>query len=97
MKLPIAFLLLALFAVMGLTTTPLKQIIVSYPNDTPTSVLDEAKDAIRKAGGIIEHEFSLIRGFVAKVSSKAIDEVKALGSKNNVLVEEDQTVHINSS
>ena len=49
MKFPLTFLVLALFAVFGLTATPQKQIIVSYPEDTPASVLEEAKDAIRKA------------------------------------------------
>ena len=49
MKFALTFLLLVLFAVLGLAATPQKQIIVSYPKDTPMSVLDEAKDAIRKA------------------------------------------------
>ncbi|KAK5120139.1 hypothetical protein LTR85_006620 [Meristemomyces frigidus] len=97
MKLPITILLLALFAVLGLAATPQKDVIVSYPNDTPSSVVDDAKNAIVKAGGVIEHEYTLIKGFVAKVSAKTLDEVKALGSQHNVLIEEDQTVHANGS
>lgn len=38
-----------------------KSVIVSYPEGTPDSVLDQAKDAIRQAGGQITHEYTLIR------------------------------------
>lgn len=38
-----------------------KSVIVSYPEGTPESVLDQAKDAIRQAGGQITHEYTLIR------------------------------------
>lgn len=46
---------------------------------------------------MVEHEFSLIKGFVAKLSEKAIDSVQALGSSHGVLIEEDQTVHTQDS
>lgn len=42
-------MLLALLAVLALAVAPQKQVIVSYPKDTPTSVVEEAMDAIRKA------------------------------------------------
>jgi hypothetical protein len=38
-----------------------KSAIVSFPKDTPGSVVDQAKDAIIAAGGVITHEFKLIK------------------------------------
>jgi len=52
----LAFLSLALAATM-----PQKAVIVSYPDDTPDSIVDQAKDAIKAAGGIITHEYKLIK------------------------------------
>lgn len=42
-------------------------------------------------------EYHLIMGFVARVSKNMMDEVQALGADHGVLVEQDQTVSINSS
>ena len=36
---------------------PLKTVVVSYPNDTPSSVVDNAIEEIKGAGGIITHEY----------------------------------------
>jgi Mrp family chromosome partitioning ATPase len=41
--------------------TPQKAVIVTYPEDTPSSVVDQAMDAIKEAGGIITHEYKLIK------------------------------------
>ncbi|KAK3074581.1 hypothetical protein LTR53_002859 [Teratosphaeriaceae sp. CCFEE 6253] len=97
MKFTFSCILLALFAALCLAAAPQKQVIISYPADTPNSVLEQAKAEIIKAGGAIEHEYSLIKGFVAKVSAKTVETVQALGSSNGVLIEEDQTVHTNGS
>ncbi|KAK5107121.1 hypothetical protein LTR62_001711 [Meristemomyces frigidus] len=95
MKLSLTNLLLASFAAISLASTPQdhNQVIVSYPKDTPTAVIEEAMEAIRKAGGTIEHEYSLIKGFVAKTSAQVLETVEALGSEHHVLIEEDQTMH----
>ena len=37
-----------------------KSVIVSYPADTPKSVVDQAKQAVRDGGGIVTHEYTLI-------------------------------------
>lgn len=59
--------------------TVLQAVVVSYPKDTPQSVIDQAMEAIKKAvgptspcaeasvayiqqGGIITHEYSIIKG-----------------------------------
>ncbi|KAK0740293.1 hypothetical protein B0T18DRAFT_440034 [Schizothecium vesticola] len=67
-----------------------KSVIVSYPEGTPDSVLDQAKDAIRQAGGQITHEYTLIRGFAAKCGEKVLETVTEWGTKYNALIEEDQ-------
>ena len=43
------------------TPQPQKNIIVSYPDETPDSVVQQAKDAIISAGGTITHEYKLIK------------------------------------
>lgn len=48
-----------------------KSVIVSYPEGTPDSVLDQAKDAIRQAGGQITHEYTLIR-YVGTVTASLL-------------------------
>ncbi len=52
----LSFITIALAASM-----PQKAVIVSYPDNTPDSIVDQAKDAIIKAGGIITHEYKLIK------------------------------------
>lgn len=58
MKFAIVTLLLSLFALTALAAPPQRSVIVSYPDDTPNSVLDEAKAAVKQAGGMITHEYS---------------------------------------
>jgi hypothetical protein len=53
--------LLALVAVASAVTQPQKSYIISYPNDTPDSVVHQAMDAIKAAGGMITHEYKLIK------------------------------------
>jgi Mrp family chromosome partitioning ATPase len=57
----LTFLLVCLFALTAIAVAPQKAVIVTYPENTPDSVLDQAKDAIRKAGGMITHDYKLIR------------------------------------
>lgn len=38
-----------------------KSVIITYPADTPDTVLDQAKQAIREGGGAITHEYRLIK------------------------------------
>jgi hypothetical protein len=60
MKLAIASTL-AMGAIALGAQLPQKAVIVSYPNETPDHILDQAKDAIKAAGGIITHEYKLIK------------------------------------
>lgn len=52
---------LAFAAVVLGATMPQKSVIISYPDDTPDSVVDQAKSAIKSAGGMITHEYKLIK------------------------------------
>lgn len=38
-----------------------KAVIVTYPADTPKSVLEQAMSSIREAGGVVTHEYSKFR------------------------------------
>ena len=47
-------------------------------------------------GGVITHEYSLIKGFAAKVNAKMVETVQTLGADHDVLIEKDQEITINS-
>jgi hypothetical protein len=48
-----------LFSVLAFVTAalavqaPLKSVIISYPDNTPDSVIDQAMDAVKAAGGMV--------------------------------------------
>ncbi|OAA57935.1 Proteinase inhibitor, propeptide [Niveomyces insectorum RCEF 264] len=71
-----------------------KQVIITYPTSTPDWVVNQAKDAIVQAGGVITHEYHLIKGFAATAGEKVIETVQAMGSKYQALVEEDRVVSV---
>ncbi|KAL1840517.1 hypothetical protein VTJ49DRAFT_338 [Mycothermus thermophilus] len=71
----------------------LKSVLITYPPETPDSVVNQAKKAVVEAGGIITHEYKLIKGFAAKVGETVLQSVSALGKEYQVLVEEDEEVH----
>lgn len=58
MRLYIFTLLVALFFTCALAIKNQKPILVTYPSDTPQSVIDEAIATLKKAGGIVTHEYS---------------------------------------
>jgi hypothetical protein len=53
------FLALAIGVVAAIA--PQKAVIITYPADTPGSVIDQAMQAIKDAGGVITHEYKLIK------------------------------------
>ncbi|PSS22885.1 hypothetical protein M430DRAFT_116508 [Amorphotheca resinae ATCC 22711] len=91
------FSILVLVAVVLGSQVPQKAVIVTYPDNTPNSVLDQAKDAIKAAGGIITHEYKLIKGFAAEAPAKVLETVQAWGSDYHAVIEEDQMVSISGS
>lgn len=38
-----------------------KSVIVSFPKDTPDGIVTQARDAVVAAGGVITHEYKLIK------------------------------------
>ena len=88
---------LALFALFFLSATALKQenqILISFPKDAPQSDVDKAMELLREAGGVIKHEYKLIKGFAASASDAAIESIKAMGSKYPPIVEMDSIVSV---
>ena len=61
MKLSILASLATLLAVGAAISQPQRQVIVSYPDNTPDSVLEAAKNEIKAAGGFITHEYKIFK------------------------------------
>ncbi|KAK4947405.1 hypothetical protein LTR10_013773 [Elasticomyces elasticus] len=74
-----------------------KPVVVSYPADTPSSVIDQAIAEIIKDGGIITHEYSLIKGFAAKVAEATLEKITTLADTYAPQIEEDFVVRIDGS
>jgi len=96
MKLSLLTLIPALLAI-GATavSTPQRSVIVSYPENTPNSVVDQAMNAINDAGGMVTHQYTLFKGFAAQAPAKALDTVQAWGKDWNAVIEEDEIVTTN--
>jgi hypothetical protein len=58
MRFAITSLFVALLATFAMAVAPQKSVIMSWPNDTPDSVVEAAKQAIIDAKGTITHEYS---------------------------------------
>jgi hypothetical protein len=69
-----------------------RSVIISFPNDTPDSVVEDCKESIRSNGGVITHEYNIIKGFAAKAESSALEFVTTMGSKYSMEMEEDGIV-----
>ncbi|OJD20543.1 hypothetical protein ACJ73_08123 [Blastomyces percursus] len=82
----LAFVATTVFAGAG----PEKAVMVSYPSDTPPSVIDDAMQAVKDAGGEITHKFG--KGFAANAPAAALDTLSALSDKYRPWIEEDQMV-----
>ena len=51
-------------------------------------------DAIKAAGGIVTHEYKLIKGFAAKAPAKVLETVQTWGNDYHAVIEEDQMVSV---
>ncbi|MCJ1430378.1 hypothetical protein MMC29_008296 [Sticta canariensis] len=58
-----------------------RQVLITYPDDTTSSSLAEAKIRIEAAGGEILHEFEYIKGFVVKATTNALEAFKIATSE----------------
>ncbi|KAL8690038.1 MAG: hypothetical protein Q9218_004423 [Villophora microphyllina] len=71
-----------------------RQVLVTYPDNTPPSIIQEAKKAIVAAGGEITKEYSFIKSFAATVSDEVLSSIHALSEPHRPIVEDDGTVNI---
>ncbi|KAK4122573.1 hypothetical protein N657DRAFT_620455 [Parathielavia appendiculata] len=91
-----SFLIAALTLFSGVMAVDIeKSVLITYRPETPDSIISQAKKAVVDAGGVITHEYTLIKGFAATVGEKVLDTVSAWGNDSGYLlaVEEDQEVH----
>ncbi|KAJ9601975.1 hypothetical protein H2200_013534 [Cladophialophora chaetospira] len=96
MRLPIVFLLAFFTAVFALPP-PQKPVVVSFPENTPSSIIEKAIAEIKKDGGIITHEYSLIKGFAAKVSEVTLTKIAELSEAYAPYIEDDYVVKLDGS
>ncbi|ESA43668.1 hypothetical protein GE21DRAFT_3438 [Neurospora crassa] len=68
-----------------------KSVIITYKENTPDSVIQQDKKAILDDGGVITHEYTLMKGFSAKVNAKTLESVSA-SSESYATIEEDKVV-----
>ncbi|TLD28180.1 hypothetical protein PspLS_03186 [Pyricularia sp. CBS 133598] len=78
----------------GLAVEVKKQVIITYPSETPDSVVQKAKDTITESGGVITHSYDIIKGFAATVGEKILETVSTLDNQYKATVEEDQVLSI---
>ncbi|KIW99516.1 uncharacterized protein Z518_11255 [Rhinocladiella mackenziei CBS 650.93] len=96
MRLSITLLFTLLALVLALPP-PQKPVVVQYPEDTPSSIIDKAIEEIKKDGGIITHEYSLIKGFSATVSEMTLDKICTMAETFMPYIEDDYVVHVDGS
>ncbi|KAL8807018.1 MAG: hypothetical protein Q9182_000999 [Xanthomendoza sp. 2 TL-2023] len=85
--------LLPLFGLVA-SASAQRQVLVTYSQDTPLSVVEKAKEAVLATGGIITEDYSLIKSFAATVSSEVLETINALSSSHKPIVEDDTVVTI---
>ncbi|KAF1918020.1 hypothetical protein BDU57DRAFT_514556 [Ampelomyces quisqualis] len=93
MRFALGSLLVALLATLAMGLARQKSVIMSWPKDTPDSVVEAAKQAIIDAKGTITHEYNFIKGFACTGPASVFDYVSAMNSKHAPLIEEDGMVY----
>ncbi|ORY64288.1 uncharacterized protein BCR38DRAFT_434661 [Pseudomassariella vexata] len=73
-----------------------KDIIITFPSGTADDIVNRAMVDIRKAGGMITHEYQLIKAFAAKAPQKVVESVTAWSAEYNAVIEEDNMVKISN-
>ncbi|KAF2826375.1 hypothetical protein CC86DRAFT_406651 [Ophiobolus disseminans] len=70
-----------------------KSVIMSWPNGTPDSVVQTAKQAIIDAGGVITHEYNIIKGFACHGPASIFEKVSTMDANHKPEIEEDGIVY----
>ncbi|EXJ80082.1 hypothetical protein A1O3_08368 [Capronia epimyces CBS 606.96] len=97
MRFHLGLVLLGLVASVLALPALQKPVIVQYPDDTPSSVIEKAIEEIKKDGGIITHEYSLIKGFAARVSEVTLTKISTMADAYVPYIENDYVVHVDGS
>ncbi|KAF2855291.1 hypothetical protein T440DRAFT_464565 [Plenodomus tracheiphilus IPT5] len=92
MRFALFSLVVALLAAFAMAVAPHRSVIISWPNETPDHVIEEAKEAIRKAEGEITHEYNIIKAFAANAPASVLEFVSALSDVYKCEIEEDGVV-----
>ncbi|OJJ44180.1 hypothetical protein ASPZODRAFT_145292 [Penicilliopsis zonata CBS 506.65] len=79
---------------LALAAQSYKSFLVTYPQNTPDSVINDAKKALINAGGVITHEYHLLKGFAAQATENTIQTISTLSTTYNPFIEEDQIVTV---
>ncbi|KAH8704262.1 hypothetical protein BGW36DRAFT_370982 [Talaromyces proteolyticus] len=77
---------------VALAVQPQKSVVITFPDNTPDSVLNDAKRTITDAGGWITHEYNLIKGFAAKATTNALQTISTSSTAFLPVIEEDKVV-----
>ncbi|KAF1944855.1 hypothetical protein EJ02DRAFT_70787 [Clathrospora elynae] len=88
---PVSFFV-ALLATFAMAAAPQRSVIISWPNDTPDEIVEQSKEAIRKAQGVITHEYNIIKGFAAQAPASALEFVSTMSDVYKCEIEEDGIV-----
>ncbi|KAM5345598.1 hypothetical protein ACJ41O_011459 [Fusarium nematophilum] len=88
------FVAAALAVVPGaLAVDQKKSAIVWFEDEsTPDSIVNEAKQALIKAGGKITHTYTIIKGFSVIAPEKALELVQVSHTEHQIHVEQDEVV-----
>jgi len=92
MRFVIFSLLVALLATFAMAVAPQRSVIISWPKDTPDEIVEQAKEAIRNAKGVITHEYNIIKGFAAVGPATVFEMVSTLSDTYKCEIEEDGIV-----
>ncbi|KAJ5092693.1 hypothetical protein N7456_008554 [Penicillium angulare] len=80
---------------LALAAKSLKSVIVTFPKGTPSGVVQQAKDSLVAAGGVITHEYNLINGFAAEAPVNALQTLSTTSTQYKPQIEEDKVVTVN--
>ncbi|CAA9963695.1 hypothetical protein P3342_009975 [Pyrenophora teres f. teres] len=75
-----------------MAVAPQRSVIISWPKGTPNKIVQQGKEAIIKAGGIVTHEYNIIQAIAATAPSTALEMVSALSDVYKCEIEEDGIV-----
>ncbi|KAH7411905.1 hypothetical protein DE146DRAFT_258090 [Phaeosphaeria sp. MPI-PUGE-AT-0046c] len=93
MRFALTAFFVALLAAFAMAAETQKSVIMSWPNETPDSVVEAAKQAIIDAKGTITHEYNIIKGFACTGPASIFEFVSTMNSDHKPEIEDDGVVY----